>query len=244
MPGRGRFALVKTTLLDYPGKVAASVFLPGCHLRCPYCHNPEFVEPEFVDRNLKATDLVFNQDFESFHRFLSRRARLLGGLAISGGEALLHPLLPKIISLAEEYKLPVKLDTAGLLPDILAPYLESGRLDYVAMDLKTIPERYHELGWKGSGAKSAEVLLSRTMALLAESGTSYEIRTTVVPPLVNETVLRNLVSLTTAAPRWVWQPYKPGNTLNPMWSNLAAPDEDELRRISDGFETETEIIIR
>ncbi len=236
---KNRFALVKTTLLDYPGRVAATVFLPGCHLRCPYCHNPEFVEPDF-----KINDDVFNEDIRGFRRFLIRRAGLLGGLAISGGEALLHPLLPEIISLAEEFKLPVKLDTAGLLPDILAPYLESRLLDYVAMDLKTIPGRYHELGWKGTGMKSAELLLSGTMALLAESGISYEIRTTVVPPLVDETVLKNLVPLTTSAPRWVWQPYKPGTTLNPLWSRLAAPDEDELRRISREIETETEIIIR
>ena len=234
-----RFALVRTTLLDYPGKVAASVFLPGCHLRCPYCHNPDL-----VDLNNSRTADSLNEDFCGFRDFLSRRAELLGGVVFSGGEALLHPLLPELIGLVEDVGLPVKLDTAGLLPDALAPYLDKGRLNYVAMDLKTQPDRYSELGWKGSGDNSAGTLLKRTMSLLADSGIPYEIRTTVVPPLVDETVLRNLAQLTAEVPRWVWQPYQRGNTLNPDWSSLIAPNEDDLRILANDFGRIPEIIIR
>ena len=226
MIGKGRFALVKTTLLDYPGRVAASVFLPGCHLRCPYCQNPDFADPGRKDAHLS-----YNEDIDGLKIFLRNRSKLLGGLAVSGGEALLHPLLPDIINIAEENKLPVKLDTAGLLPDVLAPYLEAGRINYVAMDLKTLPERYGELGWKGIAEKSADKLLKRTMILLKDSGVDYEIRTTVVPPLVDENILLQLEELTADAPAWIWQPYSPGNTLNPEWSNIKAPDEDDLRKI-------------
>ena len=226
MIGNGRFALVKTTLLDYPGRVAASVFLPGCHLRCPYCQNPDFADPGRKDAHLS-----YNEDIEGLRNFLQHRARLLGGLAVSGGEALLHPLLPEIFKLAEENKLPVKLDTAGLLPDVLAPYLEAGRIDYVAMDLKTLPERYKELGWKGVGDNSADNLIKTTMKLLKDSGVNYEIRTTVVPPLVDEKVLLQLEEMTADVPAWIWQPYSPGNTLNPAWSNIKAPDEDDLKNI-------------
>ena len=234
-----RFALVKTTLLDFPGKVGASIFLPGCHLRCPYCQNPDFADP-----GRENAELSFNEDMEGFRRFLSHRSRILGGLAISGGEALLHPLLPDLIALAEEHHLPVKLDTAGLLPDILEPYLTAGRLDYVAMDLKTLPKRYSELGWKGSGSKSADHLLKKTMSLLFDSGIDYEIRTTVVPPLVDEVILKALSDLTETAPRWIWQPYNPGLTLNPDWSNIKAPDEDDLRAILGKFNSVENIIIR
>ena len=160
----GMFALVKTTLLDFPGKVAASVFLPGCNLRCPYCQNPDFADP-----GRKNAEESFNIEIEGFRRFLSKRAGILGGLAVSGGEALLHPLLPDVIAAAEEHGLPVKLDTAGLLPHILEPYLNTGKLAYVAMDLKTLPERYFDPGWKGSGTDSAEHLLKETIQLLADS---------------------------------------------------------------------------
>jgi pyruvate formate lyase activating enzyme len=235
----GRFALVKTTLLDYPGKVAASIFLPGCHLRCPYCQNPDFADPGRVEAGLS-----FNEDFEGFQQFLERRHKILGGLAVSGGEALLHPLLPELISLAEQYGLPVKLDTAGLLPDTLNGYLKSGKLNYVAMDLKTLPERYDELGWKGLGSASAEILLKRTMSLLRDSGVDYEIRTTVVPPLVDHKILQKLETLVKSAPKWIWQPYNPGITLNPDWGNLDAPDEEDLLEIRQSFGNDVNIVVR
>jgi len=234
----GKFALVKTTLLDFPGKVAASVFLPGCNLRCPYCQNPDFADP-----GREHAEESFNIDIEGFRRFLGHRAAILGGLAISGGEALLHPLLSDLISTAEEHGLPVKLDTAGLLPDILETYLSSERLAYVAMDLKTLPERYPELGWKGSGLKSADHLLNKTINLLADSGIDFEIRTTVVPPLVDKKILKALEPLTDSAPRWIWQPYNQGNTLNPEWSRIVAPDEDELELMKEDFNN-IKIIVR
>jgi pyruvate formate lyase activating enzyme len=234
----GRFALVKTTLLDFPGKVAASIFLPGCNLRCPYCQNPDFADP-----GRKHAEESFNEDLEGFHRFLGHRAAVLGGLAVSGGEALLHPLLPDLISTAEEHGLPVKLDTAGLLPDILETYLSSQSLAYVAMDLKTLPERYPELGWKGSGVNSADHLLKKTLKLLAESGIDYEIRTTIVPPLVDRKILKILEPMTVSAPRWVWQPYRQGNTLNPEWSRINAPDEDELNLMREEFNN-SKIVVR
>ena len=233
MVADGRFALVKTTLLDYPGKVAAAVFLPGCHLRCPYCHNPEFVDP--------GDDGPFDSDIESFRSFVDRRASVLGGVVFSGGEALLSPLLPGLIDIARERNLAVKLDTAGLLPDRLESLLETGRLDYVAMDFKTLPERYAELGWHG---KNAAALLRRTLALLAGSGLSYEIRTTVVPPLVTRDILRLMAPYLEGVPLWVWQPYAPGRTLDPGWSDLRAPDAEMLTQWSDSPGTDVRIMIR
>ncbi|MCK5735365.1 MAG: hypothetical protein KAH21_02760, partial [Spirochaetaceae bacterium] len=120
----------------------------------------------------------------------------------------------------------------------------AGRLNYVAMDLKTLPERYSELGWKGSGLKSADHLLKKTMSLLFNSGIDYEIRTTVVPPLVDEDILKTLSDLTETAPRWIWQPYNPGITLNPDWSNIKAPDEDDLRTMLGKFDSAKNIVIR
>jgi pyruvate formate lyase activating enzyme len=232
-----RFILVKTSLVDYPGKVSAVVFLPGCHLRCPYCHNPELVEPG----RFSSAGLDWDNP-GSFREFLRRRSGVIGAVVFSGGEALLHPLLKSLIEMVREYNLAVKIDTSGLLPDLLKPLIQRGLVNYVAMDLKTLPERYGELGWKNG--PSAEPVLIQTLELLEGSGIAWEIRTTVVPPLVNEEVLRHLAPIAETSPIWVWQVYRKGETLNPLWSSLKAPDEEELLRLSRTFPAKSRITVR
>ncbi len=244
MTGTHRFALVKTTLLDFPGKVAAAVFLPGCNLRCPYCHNPEFVDPVRYPGNSDAGEETFNADARMFRTFIDKRSSVLGGVAFSGGEALLNPQLPKLIKIVKEKGLAVKLDTAGLLPDRLEEMIASGMIDYIAMDLKTLPERYGELGWKGTEEKSAEVLLSRTLKLLADSGLNYEVRTTVVPPLVDREILQQMSPFLNGVPQWIWQPYVPGNTLDPAWNDIQAPNEITLKQWAEELESNLIINVR
>jgi len=236
----GRFSLVKTTLLDFPGKVAAAVFLPGCNLRCPFCQNPDLVLPDLI----KSTD-VLTEDINSFSAFLDKRARLLGGVVFSGGEALLNPLLPNLIDLVRKHNLKVKLDTAGLLPEKLEVLAENGKIDYAAVDLKTLPDKYTELGWKKNGKNNAENLLKKTLSILKENNIDFEVRTTVVPPLVTEEILEKLIPLASMAPRWIWQPYNKGNTINPDWSDINnAPGEDELRKTAESFPADIPVIIR
>ena len=242
----GCFALVRTTLLDFPGRVATAVFLPGCHLRCPYCHNPEFVDPIFFSSRQFSSefeDSPFNADIGTLKTFLEKRAARLGGIVFSGGEALLHPLLPELIDMASGFKLPVKLDTAGLLPERLATLLESDSLAYVAVDLKTLPSRYGELGWHDSGISAAS-RLDKTITLLNESGIDFEIRTTVVPGLVDIQVLHHLMPLASRAPVWILQAYAPGHTLNPDWGALKAPDDSDLEEMAGILRVETDSEIR
>jgi len=101
--------LQKTTLLDFPGEVAATVFTPGCNLRCPYCHNPSLVQPPYPQ------DLI---SLEELDRFLEKRAKVLGGVCITGGEPLLHDNLDELISLIRSHGLKVKLDTNGTFPEV------------------------------------------------------------------------------------------------------------------------------
>ena len=124
--------MLKTTLLDFPGEVAAAVFTPGCNLRCPYCHNPELVRPPFPDEMIS---------LEKLGVFLEKRASLLGGVCITGGEPLLHDNIGDLVSLIRSHGLKVKLDTNGTFPERLARI----DADYIAMDLKTDPEKYHRL---------------------------------------------------------------------------------------------------
>jgi pyruvate formate lyase activating enzyme len=242
--GKDEFIVIKTTLVDYPGKVAACVFLPGCHLRCPFCHNPDLVIPGKAPGSGAEGNRTPYENMDGFEAFLRRRASVLGGVVFSGGEALLHPRLAVLVQMVKNHGLKVKVDTAGLLPGPLGHLIGKGLVDYVAMDLKTAPARYGELGWTGTGTQSAEVLLNRTLDLLMESGIDYEVRTTVVPPLADAEVLALLAEITREVPRWVWQTYRPGITLNPDWGNLKAPDEDGLRSLLREMNLEGRVVVK
>lgn len=135
-----RLGLVKTTLLDYPGEVAATIFTPGCNLRCPYCHNPDFVSGDPTGEEITLGE---------FFRFLEKRKGVLGGICITGGEPLIHKDLGDLIAAVRERGLKVKLDTNGTFPERLA----SLDVDYIAMDLKTIPDNYPFLAPPARGTR-------------------------------------------------------------------------------------------
>ena len=126
--------LQKMTLLDYPGKVACTVFLGGCDFRCPFCHNGELV--------LSPAPAEMNQ--EELLAFLKKRQGLLDGVCITGGEPLLRPDLPQLLDAVKAMGYPVKLDTNGSHPRALVDLVERKLVDYVAMDVKNSPERYPE----------------------------------------------------------------------------------------------------
>ena len=137
-------AFVKTSLVDFPSHVASVVFLHGCNLRCPYCYNKELVTGTKKDYEAVS--------FSDIKAHLEKRKNLLKGLVLSGGEALLSPALENLILLAKDLGLKVKLDTNGTLPDKLKQLLTDEKLkpDFIALDVKTSPNRYIELtkeGW-------------------------------------------------------------------------------------------------
>ena len=128
--------LQKVTLLDYPGKVACTVFLSGCNLRCPYCHNPGLVLPEQSEGSEIPEAEVLS--------FLERRKGKLDGVCITGGEPTLQPELPEFLEKLRRLGYAVKLDTNGTNPAMLKALLHERVLDYVAMDIKNSPSRYAE----------------------------------------------------------------------------------------------------
>ena len=127
--------LQKVTLLDYPGKVACTVFLPGCNLRCPFCHNPALVLPDRETDSLSTEELL---------AFLETRRGKLDGVCVTGGEPTLQPELPGVLEKIRDLGYAVKLDTNGTNPGMLKILLHDGILDYVAMDIKNSPRRYAE----------------------------------------------------------------------------------------------------
>lgn len=157
--------LQKMTLLDYPGKVACTVFLQGCNFRCPFCHNSGLL-PSAGDPEIPTKELL---------TFLKKRQGLLDGVCITGGEPTLHKELPELIRTIKELGFFVKLDTNGFRPAVLKEL--AGMLDYVAMDIKNCPARY------GETAGLPQIPLSHieeSMVFLMEGSLDYEFRTTVV----------------------------------------------------------------
>ena len=162
--------LQKTTLLDYPGHVAATVFTGGCNFRCPFCHN---------------SDLLGNDAEEAFTEeyvlnFLKKRRGILEGVAITGGEPTLQPDLRDFILRVRELGYKIKLDTNGTRPDVLRDLCDSGLIDYVAMDIKTCKERYSDVA--GIPSLHMEDILE-SVEYLKNGKIPFEFRTTVVKEL-------------------------------------------------------------
>ncbi len=158
--------LIKTTLLDFPGKVACTVFTYGCNFRCEFCHNARLVTEENSD----------NISEEEFFSFLSKREGILDGVCITGGEPTLQKGLGDFIRKIKEMGFAVKLDTNGYSPEILEQLLKENLLNYVAMDIKASPENYGSV----CGVNIDIERIKKSVSILKESGIDYEFRTTCV----------------------------------------------------------------
>lgn len=158
-------------MLDYPGVIAATVFLGGCNLRCPFCHNASLVLPEKYGETISDTD---------FFAFLDSRRERLQGICVSGGEPTLYPQLEEFIREIKDRGFLVKLDTNGTRPEVLQSLVENNLLDYVAMDIKNSPLRYGET----VGITDFDPTpIAESAAILMNGKTDFEFRTTVVREL-------------------------------------------------------------
>ena len=158
----------KLTLLDFPGKCAATVFTGGCNFRCPFCHNALLVT-EINENDVVDESVVLSH--------LEKKAGLLDGLAITGGEPLLWPDIGEFIRKVRALGLKIKLDTNGSFPDRLEELLKAGLLDYVAMDIKNRPEKYALT----AGVKDLDLApVEKSIGILGTCGVDFEFRTTVV----------------------------------------------------------------
>ena len=159
--------LQKLTLLDYPGRVACTVFLGGCGFRCPFCHNSDLLEGP----------MPAETDSAGLLAFLKKRRGLLDGVCVTGGEPLLRPDLAGLLEEIKALGFPVKLDTNGNYPDRLRKIAQAGLVDYVAMDVKNSPDRYAET----AGVPGLDLgPIRESVSWLLEGSVDYEFRTTVV----------------------------------------------------------------
>ena len=206
------------TLLDYPGKVACTVFFGGCDLRGPFCHNAELLDGS-APAVMEAEELL---------AFLKKRKGLLDGVALTGGEPLLQKDLPWLAEQIRELGYPVKLDTNGTHPDRLRQMIDRGLVDYVAMDIKNSPERYAET----AGLPELELgPVRESVSLLLEGRTDYEFRTTVVAEFHDEDSFRAIGPWIRGARRYFLQQFTDRETV--PFGGLHAPTAEQMARYAE-----------
>lgn len=210
-------SFIGTSLIEYPGKISSVIFVGGCNLYCPFCHNPELVKPDVLAEQYSIPhDLLI-------HR-LEARKDFIEGVSITGGEPLLYPeILDFILMIKNETGLKIKLDTNGTLPSRLSPLLE--HLDYVAMDIKASPGIYP----KATGGKAVfeDILESVDMVKTMDE---YEFRTTMVPDIVTGENLVEILERIKPVKKYVLQPFQSHKTLSPEFTDKAPYSIEYMRK--------------
>ncbi len=187
-------------LLDWPGRMAATVFISGCNLRCPFCHNPDLV---VVSGGQDAHDALFEH--------LRSRKDWIDGVVVTGGEPTTDPSLFSLLDEFATLCLPVKLDTNGTDPETLATLIESGLIASVALDVKASPERYPEATGRTDDVWPA---VHESIRVILGSGIHHEFRTTVCPSVVSAADLVEIAEAIEGGDRYVLQQFRPERTLS------------------------------
>lgn len=217
----------KLTLLDFPGHTACTVFLPGCNMRCGYCHNQELVVPESI-KNISAS--FFDQ--EVLFNFLHNRQGLLDGVCITGGEPTLHPGLRKLIEKIQQAGFKVKLDTNGTNPQLLRELLAANLLDYVAMDIKSSPGLYPHLARFIIDPKQATEKIIQSKEILLASAIDYEFRTTLIKEIHHPQEFQEILAFIAGAKRYFLQNFtNKGDCIDVGFKNYSGFSESELRQM-------------
>ncbi|MFA5986483.1 MAG: anaerobic ribonucleoside-triphosphate reductase activating protein [Parcubacteria group bacterium] len=214
------------TLLDYPDKVAAIIFTPGCNMRCRFCHNKEFVLPQEI---VKLRPSFISE--KTILNFLRSRKGKLDGLVISGGEPTVQPDLKEFIKKVRALGYLVKLDTNGNLPDVLISLIKEHLVDYVAMDVKTTPQRYKELAGDLANPKN----IVKSINLLKKNSVPYEFRTTVIDGVHTEEIVKEMAQLLEGSDKLYLQTFRPEVTLDPAFEKKKPLSQEKMNTFVDIF---------
>jgi len=212
--------LQRLSLIDYPGKLCATIFTAGCNFRCPYCYNEDIVLDYPAMPKMPEDKII---------EFLHPRLGFLDGVCVTGGEPTIHRELPKFLGRLKSIGSLVKLDTNGSRPKALAYVMEKGLVNYIALDVKVPLDRYEETvryRVKPEGLKE-------TIKLIRRSGVDHEFRTTVVPGLLDGDDLEEIAMTLAGSKRYVLQQFRPGKTLCPDFKDVKPYSEAEMRQFRD-----------
>jgi pyruvate formate lyase activating enzyme len=205
----------KTSLIDFPNRIASVLFTPGCNLRCPFCHNWKIVldpKPPFLQE-------------EAALRILENRKKYVDAVVVTGGEPTMHKEVPKFLRKLKEKGFTVKLDTNGFYPQVLEECLQY--VDYVALDVKTSLEKYARLG-----AKDTADLL-RTIGILKTGKVEYEFRTTVVPGFVDAENIHQIGELVKGTKTFAFQRFIPEDTLDKGFKTVKPYSPETIAKFAE-----------
>lgn len=216
-------------MIDWPGRVAPTVFLSGCDFTCPFCHNPQLVAGG--DGSSSWTDL---------RHYLRRRRAWIDGVVISGGEPTFDPeVIDFLVAMAEE-GVPVKLDTNGANPDLLSKLITDQLVTAVAVDVKTTFDRYHQVARRPDTATR----VARTIDLVRDSGIPHEFRTTVYPEVIPPADLPLIAESLAGGDLYVIQQFRAERTLDPRAALVTPVAPDALRSYAEECSTYLPTITR
>ena len=209
--------LQKLTLIDYPGRLAATIFLCGCNFHCPWCYSSELVLPKKIKNQPKISE-------KEFFDFLNERKNLLEGVTICGGEPTVNKDLPQFCKKIRRLGYFVKLDTNGSNPEMLEELINNKLIDYVAMDVKLPKERYPEIYGKRVKIKNIE----KSINILKIKKIDSEFRTTVVPTILDKEDISKIVRWVEPAKRYYLQNFRPEKTIEPKFEKIKPYPEEYL----------------
>ena len=212
--------LQKVTLVDYPGKIAATVFTVGCNFFCPFCHNPELVDPELI----KIQPLIKEKEILDF---LKERKDYLQALCITGGEPTLQKDLKSFIKKVKKLGYLVKLDTNGSNPKVLKELLKENLIDFIAMDIKAPFNKYHLFTKEKDFTKE----IKESIELIKNSKIDYEFRTTLDPLSLTKEDILKIAELIKGSKAYYLQQFHNYKTLNKDYKNLKPIEDKEILEI-------------
>ena len=211
----------KTSFIDYPGKISAVVFMQGCNFRCPYCHNPELVDPE------RYCDIIF---MEEVYSYLEKRRGKLDAVVITGGEPTLQSGLIGFMQRIKSMGYLVKLDTNGSRPKIIQDALSKNLLDYLAMDIKAPWDKYSHV----TGSLVNITHIKKSMATIMESDIAYEFRTTLVNSLLDPGDVLNIAKMIKGSKLYVLQKFVSSKQLDRTYARKSSFSNEEMAALAAG----------
>ena len=231
--------LQKTSMLDYPEKIAAIVFTQGCNFRCGYCHNPELLDikdkKDIKDINVHAPAQI---SVSAFFDFLKTRQGKLDGIVITGGEPCLQKDLTDFIIEIKKLGFLVKLDSNGCFPEKIEELLSKKLIDYIAMDIKAPLEKYHKI--TGTIVKAENIL--KSINLIMQSKIGYEFRTTVIKSQLSFEDFDKIGDLINGADKYYLQKFVPSKIYNQALMNETSYSNDEFKEIIKKLKTKIKLV--
>jgi pyruvate formate lyase activating enzyme len=221
--------LQKVSLIEYPGKIGAIAFTQGCNFRCPYCHNPELVDPDLYKECLPEEGVL---------SFLEKRKGKLDALTITGGEPTIQADLLDFIKCVRNIGYLIKLDTNGSCPEVLERVISGRLVDYIAMDIKGPLHKYRTV----TRSKIDEDKIRQSIEIIMKSGMSYEFRTTVPKRLLDVDDLLEMGMLLKNAGCYILQQFVPTRTLDKQFMKCEAYSQEEMESFRDKLKKDVPVV--